>query len=132
MRELGTLARQWQDEPATALTDTLAGALNRLPDVAVTAVFGGMLKNIDFVCTNIPGFPAAVYIGGSALTREYAFAPPSGAAVNVALLSHAGTCCIAINSDLAAIPDPTVLTECLEEGFDEILSLASGASRRRE
>lgn len=131
MHELGRLARQWRDEPATALTDTLAAGLNSLPAAAVTAVFGGMLKNIDFVSTNVPGFPDVVYIGGAAVLRQYAFAPPTGAALNVALLSHAGTCCIGVNTDVAAIPDPSVLTECLEEGFEEILSLARpGGSQR--
>jgi len=86
-----------------------------------------MLKNIDFLSTNVPGFPAIVYIGGAGVLRQYAFAPPSGAAVNIALLSHAGTCCIAVNSDLAAVPDPSVLTECLIEGFSEVLSLGAQA-----
>lgn len=129
MRALGRVARQWRDEPATALTDTLAAALNRLPAAAVTALFGGMLKNIDFLCTNVPGFPAVVYIGGAGVVRQYAFAPPSGAAVNVALLSHAGTCCITVNCDVAAVPDPSALTECLVEGFDEVLSLGAHATR---
>ena len=31
---------------------------------------------------------------------------------------------IGINSDPAAVPDPEVLVECLQEGFDEILKLA--------
>lgn len=130
MRVLGALSRQWRSEPAVAFTDLLAAALNRLPKSAVTSVFGGMLKNIDFVTTNVPGFPAVVYLGGAGIVREYVFAPPTGAALNVALMSHAGMCCVGVNCDLKAVPDPDVLTACLIEGFEHVLAVAPSASRR--
>jgi hypothetical protein len=53
----------------------------------------------------------------------YAFAPPSGAAINVSLISHCDTCCIGVVSDTAAIPDPELLLSCLRGGFDEVLEL---------
>jgi hypothetical protein len=37
-------------------------------------------------------------------------------------MSHLDRCCIGINADLAAVPDPEVLTACLSEGFDEVLA----------
>jgi diacylglycerol O-acyltransferase / wax synthase len=33
------------------------------------------------------------------------------------------TCCIGINIDTAAVPDPDVLTACLREGFEEVLAI---------
>jgi hypothetical protein len=53
----------------------------------------------------------------------YAFAPPVGAAFNVALISHCDTCCIGVVIDTAAVPDTDVLLASLREGFDEVLAL---------
>ena len=122
---IGALVRSWRAEPALAHVDALAGALIRLPPGLVTRLFGGMLKNVDFAATNVPGMPGPVYLAGAQLTREYAFAPPSGAAVNIALMSHADLGCVGIASDRAAIPDPEVLADALRAGFDEMLALGS-------
>lgn len=126
---ISQLVREWRAGPALSLTDTLAIALNGLPTQAVTAVFGSMLKNVDFIATNVPGLPLRAYLAGAELLRQYAFAPPSGASVNVALLSHVGHCCIGVNIDRAAIPDTEVFVACLEEGFEEVMTLA-GAPKR--
>ncbi len=127
MRELGELARTWRKEPALPLTAMIAGALNRLPEVATTSIFGSMLKAIDFVATNVPGLPKRAYLAGAEVVAEYAFAPTSGAAFSVALLSHVDKCCIGINCDTSAVTDPKVLTRCLREGFDEVLASARSA-----
>jgi diacylglycerol O-acyltransferase / wax synthase len=121
---LGRLVREWRDEPAIAWTGTLASGLNRLPQPLVTSIFGGMLKNVDFVATNVPGLPVPMYLGGAEIVREYAFAPPSGAAMNIAFLSHVGIGCVGVLVDVAAVPDPDILKSCLEEAFAEVLALA--------
>jgi WS/DGAT/MGAT family acyltransferase len=125
MHAVGALVHAWRREPALALTDTLAGVLNRLPTSTTTALFGGMLKCVDFVTSNVPGAPIPVYLGGAAVERLYAFGPPSGAAVNITLLSHVDTCCIGIVSDTTAVPDGTVLVDDLRRGFDEVLAIAT-------
>jgi WS/DGAT/MGAT family acyltransferase len=120
---VGALVRSWRSEPALQMTGTLAGVLNRLPTAMTTALFGSMLKCCDFVTTNVPGAPIPVFAGGAEVERMYAFAPPSGAAVNISLISHCDTCCIGVVSDTTAIPDPDLLVSCLRSGFDELLSL---------
>jgi hypothetical protein len=50
-----------------------------------------------------------------------AFGPTVGRAVNGALLSDDRACGIGISIDGAAVSDPALLTECLREGFEEIL-----------
>ncbi len=127
LREIGARTRAWRHEPAIALTDTLAAVLNRLPTTMSTALFGSMLKGVDFVATNVPGSPVPVYLAGAEVTRLYALAPPSGASANFALVSHNGVCCLGLNVDLAAVPDPDVLAACVVEGFDEVLALAPDA-----
>lgn len=130
MQQLGALARAWRDEPALPLTDAMAGVLNRLPKVVTTSVFVAMLKGVDFVATNVPGVPFPVYLAGSRVLAEYAFAPPSGAAVNVALISHLDTACIGVLSDRVAVPDGDVFMASLGEGFDEVLHVVPRLERR--
>lgn len=125
MRQLGALARGWRAEPSLPLTDVIAGVLNTLPASATTAIFGSMLKAIDFVATNVPGLKHRAYLAGAEVERQYAFAPASGSAFSVALMSHVDLCCIGINADTSAVPDPEVLTACLREGFDEVLSVGT-------
>jgi diacylglycerol O-acyltransferase / wax synthase len=128
MHELGDLARRWRAEPALPFTEVIAGALNRLPTGATTSIFGAMLKAIDFVATNIPGIPERTYLAGAEVVREFAFAPPSGSACSVALLSHHDRCCIGITIDTAAVPDPEVLAECIRSGFDEVTAVGRQAA----
>jgi WS/DGAT/MGAT family acyltransferase len=123
MRRLGALAREWRHEPALPLSEAIAGVLNRLPVVATTAIFGSMLKGIDFVATNVPGMPQRVYLAGAEVLRYYAFPPPSGSACGIALVSHGDTCCIGVTIDTAAVRDPDVLGECLRQGFEEVLKV---------
>jgi len=110
-------------EPALGLTSGLASVLNRLPSTATTALFGAMLKGIDFVTSNVPGPPVPVYVAGARMVRQIAFGPMTGSATNITLLSYEGELNIGITSDPAAIPDPDRFVECLVDGFEEITKL---------
>lgn len=125
VQDAAACSHEWRDERALSLTDVLAAALNRLPTRVTTRVFGGMLKNVDFVATNVPGVPVPVYLAGAKVEREYAFGPPSGSAVSFALVSHVDTCCIGVNVDTTAVRDPQRLVSCLRESFDEVLALGA-------
>jgi len=122
MRHLGAIARRWRSEPALGYSETIAVVLDRLPTSVTTEVFGAMLKHVDVVVTNVPGIPSRSYLAGAELVREYAFAPPAGAAINVALLSHVDAACVGVVSDTAAVPDVDVWLACLLEGFDNVMS----------
>ena len=130
IRQIGKLCRRWRQEPALPMTDAIAGALNLLHPVVTTAVMASLLKGVDVVATNVPGVPFRCYLAGAEVLREYGFAPLTGAALNVALLSHAGTACIGVNTDRVAIPDPGLLMTCMQEGFGEICELAKTSRRR--
>lgn len=123
MTEIREVLERQRHEPALALTEPLASVLNRLPTTATTAVFGSMLKGVDFIATNVPGPPVPVFMAGAEVLAQFAFAPLIGAAVNVALLSYQDDLNVGINTDPAAIPDPDVFHACLQAGFDEILAL---------
>lgn len=124
MRKLGILARRWQREPALRSSDAIATVLNLLPAAATTALFGSMLKGVDLVATNVPGFDRRVYLAGAEVLAHYAFPPPSGAACGIAFMSHGGTGCVGVTIDADAIPEPDILFECLEAGFAEVVASA--------
>jgi diacylglycerol O-acyltransferase / wax synthase len=113
-----------RDDPHLGITDALATVLAELPSPATTAALGSMLLGVDAVVTNVPGSPVPLYLGGAAIERLFPFAPLAGAAVNVALLSHLGTCGIGVEVDRAAVPDVEVFRSCLAEAFDEIAAVA--------
>lgn len=112
---------QLRAEKSLAHTQFIAAALNLAPRWYV----GSVLRNVDFVASDVPGFPKPVFLAGAAVRRQYAFAPTIGAALNVTLLSYVDTCAIGINVDTGAIPDFDVLCDCLIAGFDETLALAA-------
>jgi len=125
MREIRRRVARERAEPSLPALDVIAGALNRLPDGAATAAFGGMLKSVDFVTSNVPGPRFTVYVAGAKILAMIPFGPASGAAMNVTLFSYDGMAHVGITSDTAAAPDAERLLECLEAGMDEVLALGS-------
>lgn len=113
-----------RDERSLPLTQAIAGALNMMPRWYI----GSILRNVDFVASNVPGIPIKVYLAGARLRMLYAFGPTIGAALNVTLVSYGDTCAVGINVDTAAVPDHELLRECLVAGFDEVLALAESTT----
>jgi len=129
VREVHEVAGSWKNAPALGLSDMLAAGLNLLPQPLVLALWGSMLKGDDCCITNVPGPPFETYLAGAKVERIYAFAPPSGAAVNFALVTPAGRACVGINVDAAAVTDSAKLTACLDEGFEEVVALGRGGQK---
>ncbi|MEZ5141425.1 MAG: wax ester/triacylglycerol synthase family O-acyltransferase [Acidimicrobiales bacterium] len=124
MNAVRELVAQQRAEPALSLTDPIAGILNRLPVSATTAVFGSMLKGVDFITSNVPGAPLPVFVAGAAVEAQIALGPMTGAACNVVLLSYQDDVNLGVTMDPAAIPDHDVFMDCLRDGFAEITKLA--------
>lgn len=125
MRCCGGISRSWQREPAVAASDALAAALAALPAPLTATVFRSMLANVDLVCSDVPGVPQRSWLAGAELLREYAFAPPAGAACSVTLMSYADTACIGVASDPVAVTDPAGLVRCLADGFAEVVAVGA-------
>lgn len=119
MREIHARCAGLRNDPALAWTDAVASVLQLLP----SSITAGMLKHVDFVASNVPGFASPVFVGGAQLTGFYAFGPTLGAATNVVLMSYRGTSHLGINMDEGAVSDPDLLLTCLQEGFEEVLAL---------
>ena len=122
---LGALVREWRAEPALQMTSTLAGHPQPAPDRDDHRAVRRHAQVLRLRHVEHPGRARARLRRRRAqVERLYAFAPPAGAAFNVALISHCDTCCIGVVIDTAAVPDPDVLLGCLRAGFDEVLALA--------
>ena len=119
IHEIHERAKAARREPSLKLTQNIAGGLNLLPRWYI----GAILRHVDFLASNVPGLPVPVWVGGAAVTMQYAFGPTIGAGVNVTLITYQDTCALGINADSGAIPDLPVFTECLIAGFDEVLAL---------
>lgn len=124
MQAIRAMVENARDEPANQLVEPLSNVLNRLPTTAVTALFGSMVKSVDFTTSNVPGAPFPVYLAGAKMISQFPFGPMAGAALNITLLSYQNDLNIGVNSDPAAVPDPALLLDCLRQGFDDILDLA--------
>ena len=122
MRAIRDLVTTQRGEPGLAFIDDLSGVLNRLPLAVSVALFGSMLKCVDFVTSNVPGPRFDVYVAGAKLERVVGFGPLAGAGLNVTLFSYGDTAHLGINMDPAAVTDPARFVACLREGFDEVLA----------
>jgi diacylglycerol O-acyltransferase / wax synthase len=118
-----------REEPALDVFGVLAPALNRLPASLVARAYAGQTTNLDLQASNVAGLPYTAYIAGARIDRMLPFGPLPGCAVMATLLSYAGTCCIGLNTDPAAVTDPELFVDSVEEGIDEVLALADGSAR---
>ena len=121
IREIHERTSKVRHERSLPYTQWIAGALNLMPRWYI----GSILRHVDFLCSDVPGIPVPVYLGGARVRVQYAFGPTIGAAVNVTLLTYVDTCALGIDVDTGAIADYDVFQECLVAGFDEVLALAA-------
>jgi diacylglycerol O-acyltransferase / wax synthase len=119
MVSLDQLCAGARREPAIAYSEVIAGVFNLLPP----AITGSMLKHVDVLASNVPGFSLPVYVAGARVEAFYPLGPTIGASANLTLMSYDGTCCVGVTTDAGAIPDPDLFLTCLREGFDEVLEL---------
>jgi diacylglycerol O-acyltransferase / wax synthase len=120
--EVRALAAGWKEAPGLAVSDVLATGLSTLPRPVARNLWGAMLRGTDVCVTNVPGPSGRTSIAGATVDGIYAFAPPSGGALNVSLVSSAGKACIGITVDAVAVPDSAKLAGCIEDGFAEVCS----------
>jgi WS/DGAT/MGAT family acyltransferase len=112
-------------EPALDALALLAPAMNRMPTPVVTRWYLAQTTKLDLQASNVAGIPYSVYMAGAKIERLFPFGPLPGCAVMATLVSHDGTCCIGINCDPAAVTDPELFFDCLQEGLDEVLALSA-------
>ena len=58
-----------------------------------------------------------VYMCGAQLLEIYPIGPLLGVAFNLTLMSYLGSLDMALNIDTAAVSEPELLTDCLQQSF---------------
>ena len=80
--------------------------------------------NLDLQASNVAGLARGTPTSRARRSSAcYPSARCRAARVMVTLLSYAGTCCIGVNIDAAAVTEPELFMDCMREGLDEVLAL---------
>lgn len=106
-----------RNDPALGLSEVLYKTMALLPDPATERLAGMLMKGVDVAATNVPGPPVPVYLCGAKVLTLVPFAPKSGAAINIGLLTYNGTAFVGVNADPAAVDDPDQFADALAEAF---------------
>ena len=121
IRRIHDISARVRREKSLPYTQWIAGALNMMPRWYI----GSILRNVDFLCSDVPGIPVPVFLGGAKVLTQYGFGPTIGSAVNVTLLTYVDVCSLGIDVDTGAIPDYDLFYDSLVAGFGEVLALGA-------
>lgn len=109
----------------------LAGVLTVMPAIVYRLLAQSATRQINLICTNMPGPPVERYLAGARVDAIIPFAPVAlGVPLSVALMSYGDTYGIGIDTDPAAIPDPESLHRHLTAAVAEIERWALRPARR--
>jgi WS/DGAT/MGAT family acyltransferase len=100
----------------------LAVVANLLPSPLVSSVTRAQAAHIDIATSNLPGYLGDSYVAGAKTMHTYALGPVAGTACNITLYTTAGSIDICLHIDPAAIEDPGLLRQCVQEAFDDLLA----------
>ena len=67
------------------------------------------------------GAPFDLYIAGARIEANYPMGPLAGTAFNLTLLCYRGSLDMGLNIDPAAVEDPELLKDCIEQAFVDLL-----------
>ena len=112
-----------REDPAIDALDMAAPVLSRLPTWLLANWYLSQSTGLDLQASNVAGVPVPVYLAGARIDRMFPFGPAPGCAVMATMVSHVGVCCIGVNLDTAAVADPKLFMDCLQEALDEVVAL---------
>jgi diacylglycerol O-acyltransferase / wax synthase len=97
--------------------ETLAAVTSALPTSLLTRIARQQSQSIDFATSNVRTSPIPYYIAGGKALETYAIGPLGGVAFNVTMLSYNKHLDLGINIDTAAVADPALLANLIEDSF---------------
>lgn len=112
---------QARSEPALLLAPALASTLSLLPPQVLIPTLQAQAGTVDFVATAIPGIRGAGRICGARVESSYPFGPRLGCPLNLTAFGNRDRLDIGVALDTAAITEPAVLLECLDEAFARLV-----------
>lgn len=125
IHEMATSVRTGSDG---ASLDTLAGLGSALPNSVLTRVARAQSQTVDFATSNVRGAGVPLFIAGARILANHPVGPLGGVAFNLTLLSNDGNLDMGLHVDTAAIEQPELLRQCMEDSFAKIASFAPAAA----
>ena len=110
-------------ERAVSVAGALAGVLQTLPAWAVVSFARQQAETVDFATSNVRGAPWDLFIAGAEILHNHPMGPTAGSAFNATVMSYRGQLDVGLNIDTAAVDDPALLRDCIEDAFHEFLAL---------
>ena len=108
----------------SANMNTIAGLGAAVPTTVLTRLARAQSQTVDFATSNVRGAGIPLYLAGARLIGNYPVGPLAGVAFNLTLLSHDGNLDMGLHIDSAAIEQPELLRQCMEDSFAKILAKA--------
>jgi WS/DGAT/MGAT family acyltransferase len=107
-------------ERALGMADTFAGIVSNLPTPVLLRLARAQVETVDFACSNVKGAPFELYVAGAKVLANHPMGPTGGTAFNATLLSYLGRLDIGVASDTAAVDDPELLRQSIDEALREL------------
>ena len=109
-------------EPALRFAPVLASTISHLPAQVLIPALHAQAGTVDFAATAIPGLRGSGHICGARIETSYPFGPRLGCPVNLTAFGNNDRLDVGIALDPAAITEPAVFLECLDEAFATLAS----------
>jgi hypothetical protein len=100
-----------------ASMDALAVVTSALPTSLLTRVARQQAQSVDFATSNVRTSPVPYFIAGAKALGTSAIGPLGGVAFNVTMLSYVKHLDLGINIDAAAVDDPALLANLIDDAF---------------
>jgi WS/DGAT/MGAT family acyltransferase len=116
-RQVSAAAEAAKSSRRHASLELLALVAATMPTSVVTRLARAQAQTVDFATSNVRAAPVALYLAGSQVLQTYPLGPTGGVAFNLTLMTYNGSLDMGVNIDAAAVDEPELLTELLEEAF---------------
>jgi diacylglycerol O-acyltransferase len=93
--------------------------VSRTPTVLAARLMEQSMRPLAVQGFIVPGLDRDAYLAGARVTRLFSFAPTSGCALSVTLVTHQQTSCIGFNLDTSAVTEQELMGRCLSEAFSD-------------
>jgi diacylglycerol O-acyltransferase len=103
-----------------------APVISRTPTPVAGRLMERSMRELAATGFVVPGLNRDAYLAGAQVLRMFSFAPTSGCALSMTLVTHQESSCMGFNADTTAIERPEILWRCLGEAFAE--AAGNGAS----
>ncbi|CAB4799539.1 unannotated protein [freshwater metagenome] len=130
MTQIHSIVATVRSERAIESMDTAAQAAAMLPPAAILRSGQHLAHSVDFVCSNVRAAPFDLFIGGALMQANYPIGPLAGTAFNLTTMSYHGWLFIGLAADPAAVSEPQLLLEELDNAYERLFS-AVGMNRQR-